>query len=71
METLSVNETHTSRVDVLIQQASIDWENPSRTEVAVTGAFISRQGGQIHHGLGGSSQLNVDKRKYEAFRPYL
>ncbi|KAK4150083.1 hypothetical protein C8A00DRAFT_46436 [Chaetomidium leptoderma] len=50
---------------------SLDWENPGRSEVAVTGAFISRQGGQIHHGLGGSSQLDAERRRFDAFRPYL
>jgi hypothetical protein len=63
-------ETAPSRVDVLVRQ-SMDWEHPSRTEVAVTGAFITRQGGQIHHGLGGSSQLDVERRRYDRFRPYL
>jgi hypothetical protein len=62
--------TAPSRIDVLLQQP-MDWERPSRTEVAVTGAFITRQGGQIHHGLGGPSQLDVERRRYGAFRPYL
>jgi hypothetical protein len=37
----------------------------------VTGDFISRHGGQIHHGLGGSSQLDIATGRYGRFRPYL
>ncbi|KAL2128750.1 hypothetical protein VTI74DRAFT_8707 [Chaetomium olivicolor] len=59
-----------SRPEMLLEpEQSLDWQQPSRT-AAVTEASITTQGGHIHHGLGGSSQLNVENRRYESSRPY-
>ncbi|KAL2261626.1 hypothetical protein VTK26DRAFT_3745 [Humicola hyalothermophila] len=71
MGTTTRTDTKANALDVLLHPATINWENPGGTEVAVTGAFISGQGGRIHHGLGGSSELNVEQRQFEPPRPYL
>ncbi len=60
-----------SQVDALLHHNILDWQHPSESEVAVAGDFISAHGGQIHHGLGGRSQLDLQTRRYGPFQPYL
>ncbi len=60
-----------SQVDVLLHHSTLDWQYHPGSEVNVTGDFITAHGGQIHHGLGGRSQLDVETRRYGPFRPYL
>ncbi|KAG7287270.1 hypothetical protein NEMBOFW57_006777 [Staphylotrichum longicolle] len=50
---------------------TLDWEDATATEIAVTGHFISRHGGQVHHGLGGSPQLDIATGQCAPLRPYL
>ncbi len=60
-----------SQVDVPLHHSTLDWQYHPGSEVAVTGDFINAHGGQIHHGLGGRSQLDVETRRYGPFQPYL
>ncbi|KAL2845137.1 hypothetical protein BJX68DRAFT_136213 [Aspergillus pseudodeflectus] len=49
----------------------LDWADPGPKELVRAATFISEEGQDIHDGLGGSSQFDLERAAFVHFRPYL
>jgi hypothetical protein len=49
----------------------LDWADPEPKELVRAATFISEEGQDIHDGLGGSSQFDLERAAFVHFRPYL
>ncbi|KAJ0415218.1 hypothetical protein BJY00DRAFT_317979 [Aspergillus carlsbadensis] len=56
----------------LVEHADdLDWADPGPKELVRAATFISEEGQDIHDGLGGSSQFDLERAAFVHFRPYM